>query len=89
MAEINLFNADIKFTYEYSKDTISFVDLKVISSNGKSITSLYSKPTHYHQYLHYGSYILNIVKALYCIAKLWELKKGVLTKWTVMNILWF
>ena len=44
MAEFNLFSDDIKFTYEYNKDTISFLDLKVISLNGKLITSLYSKP---------------------------------------------
>ena len=55
MAEFNLFSDDIKFTYEYNKDSISFLDLKVILSNGKLITSLYSKPTDCHQYLHYGS----------------------------------
>ena len=55
MAEFNLFSDDIKFTYEYNKDTISFLDLKVILSNGKLITSLYSEPTDCHQYLHYGS----------------------------------
>ena len=55
MAEFNLFSDEIKFTYEYNKDTISFSDLKVISSNGKLITSSYSKPTDRRQYLHYGS----------------------------------
>ena len=55
MAEFNLFSDDIKFTYEYNKDSISFLDLKVILSNGKLITSLYCKPTDCHQYLHYGS----------------------------------
>ena len=55
MTEFNLFSDDIKFTYEYNKDTISFLDLKVILSNGKLITSLYSKLTDCHQYLHYGS----------------------------------
>ena len=55
MTEFNLFSDDIKFTYEYNKDTISFVDLKVISSNGKLITSLYSKPNDCHQHLQYGS----------------------------------
>ena len=35
MAEFDLFSEDIKFPYEYNKDTISFSDLKVISSNGK------------------------------------------------------
>ena len=35
MAEFNLFSDDIQFTYEYNKDTISFLNLKVILSNGK------------------------------------------------------
>ena len=50
MTEFNLFSNDINFTYEYNKDTISFLDLKVISSNDKLITSLYSKHTGCHQY---------------------------------------
>ena len=54
MSEFNLFIDDIKFTYKYNKDTISFLDLKIISSNDKLITILYSKPTDCHQYLHYG-----------------------------------
>ena len=40
MTEFNLFTDDIKFTYKYNKDCISFLDLKVISSNGKLITNL-------------------------------------------------
>ena len=55
MTEFNLFSDDIKFNYEYNKDTISFFDLNIILSNGKLITSLCSKPTDCHQYLHYGS----------------------------------
>ena len=55
MAEFNLFSDDIKFTYEYYKDTISFLDLEVILSNGKLITTLYSKPTDCHEWFHYGS----------------------------------
>ena len=76
MAEINLFNDDIKFTYEYNKDTISFVDLKVISSNGKSITSLYSKPTHCHQYLQYGSYHPEHTKRSILYSQALRFKKG-------------
>ena len=34
---------------------MSFLDLKVISSNGKLMTSLYSKHVDCHQYLHYKS----------------------------------
>ena len=54
IAEFNLFSDDIKFTCEYNKDIISFLDLKVTSLNGKLITSLYSKLIDCHQYLPYG-----------------------------------
>ena len=53
MEDFNSFCDDIKFTYEFDKDSISFLDLKVIASNGKLATSLYSKPAGYYQYLHY------------------------------------
>ena len=55
MEDFNSFSDDIKFTYEFDKESIFFLDIKVISSNGKLITSLYSKPTDCHQYLHYKS----------------------------------
>ena len=56
MENFNSFSDDIKFTYEFDKERVSFLDLKVIPSNGKLIlTSLYSKLTDYHQYLHYKS----------------------------------
>ena len=55
MAEFDLFSDDIKFTYYYDKDTISFLDPKFILSNGKLITNLYCKSTDCPQYLHYGS----------------------------------
>ena len=55
MAEFKLFCVEIKFTYEYNNNTISFLDFKVISSNSKLITSHYSKPTDSHQYLQYQS----------------------------------
>ena len=45
MVKFNLFSDEIKFTYEYNKDNILFLDLKVILPNGKLITSLYSKTT--------------------------------------------
>ena len=39
------FNRDIKFTYEFDKESIHFLDLKHVSSNGIITISLYSKPT--------------------------------------------
>ena len=55
MEEFNSFCDGIKFTYESDKDSISFLDLKIIASNGKLTTRLYDKPANYHQYLHYKS----------------------------------
>ena len=53
MKDFNSFSDDIKFTFEFDKRSISFLDLKVFSSNGKLMTSLYSIPTDCHQYLLY------------------------------------
>ena len=55
MVNFNSFSFDIKFTYEFGKENMYFLDLNVISSNAKLMTSLYSKPTDCHQYLHYKS----------------------------------
>ena len=48
--DFNSFSHDIKD--QFNRD---FLDLKVISSNGKLMTSLYSKATDCDQYLHYKS----------------------------------
>ena len=55
MEDFNSFSNDIKFTYEFDKESMSFLDHKVISSNAKVTASLYSKPTDCHQYLYYKS----------------------------------
>ena len=55
MIELNNFNPNFKFTYEFSEASINFLDLNVKLSNGKLQTSLYVKPTDSHQYLHFQS----------------------------------
>ena len=55
MEDFNSVSHDIKFTYEFDKERISFLEVKVVSSNGDLMISLYSKPADYHQYLHYKS----------------------------------
>ena len=55
MMEFNNFNSNIKFTYEFSEESINFLDLNVKFSSGKLQTSLYVKPTDCHQYLHFES----------------------------------
>ena len=51
MEDFNSVSYDIKFTYEFDKENMPFLDLEVISSNDKLMTSLYSKPTDCHRYL--------------------------------------
>ena len=65
MAKNNLLSDDIKFTYEYNKDTIPFLDLKVTSSNfGKLITSLKGNLLTVIIIFTTGLFILNILKGL-------------------------
>jgi hypothetical protein len=43
------------YTYEYSHNRVNFLDVVVENACGNFITSLFSKPTDCHQYLHYDS----------------------------------
>ena len=52
LRSLNEFHTDIKFTYELSKESISFLDPKVGAENSKIITDLYLKPSDRYQYLH-------------------------------------
>ena len=52
MEDFNSFCDDIKFTYEFDKESTSFLDLKIIAYNGKVTTRLYDKPANCYQYLH-------------------------------------
>ena len=53
LTDLNNYNSQIKFTYEFNKEHISFLDLKVTLCDGKLTTDLHVKPTDRHQYLHY------------------------------------
>ena len=55
LEELNRCNSYLKFTYESSKTSIPFLDLKVRLSNGDLSTDLYIKTTDRHQLLHYTS----------------------------------
>ena len=52
LRSLNEFHTDIKFTYESSKESIAFLDLKVTVKNNKIIIDLYVNSTAHHQYLH-------------------------------------
>ena len=53
--KLNGFNQYIKFTYEYSVENISFLDLKMGLKDGKIATDLHGKPIDRHQYLNFSS----------------------------------
>ena len=55
LEEFNRFNPHLKFTHESSKESIQFLDLNVMLSNGKLSTDLYIKSTNRRQFLHYTS----------------------------------
>ena len=59
LTDLNNYNPSIKFTYEFNKELISFLDLKISFCDGKLTTDLPVKPTDRHQYLHYTSAHLN------------------------------
>ena len=51
----NNFTPNLRFTYEYSEKSISFLDLIITVSEQKLKTTLHIKSTDRHQYLHYAS----------------------------------
>ena len=53
--EINSFHPTIRFTAEWSKTSVSFLDTKVSIKGRRLVTDLYTKPTDTHQYLHHNS----------------------------------
>ena len=55
MTEFNNYHPNVKFTYETSKENITFLDLDVSLSGNKLTTDLHTKSTDKHQYLHYTS----------------------------------
>lgn len=55
LERLNAFHPSIKFTHECSRRKINFLDVSVQVENGQFVTSLYSKETDRHQYMHFDS----------------------------------
>ena len=55
LKDFNNYHPNIKFTHEFNKENITFLDLKVSLSGGQLSTDLHIKSTDKHQYLHYTS----------------------------------
>ena len=49
--KLNSFHPTIKFTAEYSKETINFLDVNIRLVEGELMTDLFVKPTDTHQFL--------------------------------------
>ena len=49
---INACHTTIKFTVEWSRESITFLDIKIIRYKIRLVTDLYTKPRETHQYLH-------------------------------------
>ena len=64
-----------KFTYEKSKEKISFLDEFIKIKEGKIITDLYCKPADSHQYLHYDSCHADHIKKSIIFSKTHRLKR--------------
>ena len=52
---LNCYHPTIKFTADYSREEIHFLDVSVRKTNKQLVTDLYIKPTDTHQYLHASS----------------------------------
>ena len=52
---LNQAHHSIKFTAEWSKETVSFLDVRVVKEGKEIITDLFTKPTDTHQLLHHSS----------------------------------
>ena len=51
LKELNKFHPTIKFTAEWSKERVNFLDVNVFLKNGELKTDLFVKPTDTHQFL--------------------------------------
>ena len=68
--QVNLFQPTIKFTAEYSKEEVNFLDLNIKLSDGKPKADFFVKPTDTHQFLDLTSSHLMTLKKKYLTAKL-------------------
>ena len=52
---LNCYHPTIKFTAEYSRAKINFLDVTIMKKGSQLVTDLYVKPTDTHQYIHASS----------------------------------
>ena len=52
---VNGYHPFIKYTWEWSTESLSYLDVMILVKDGRILTDVCSKPTDTYQYLHYGS----------------------------------
>ena len=67
---VNGYHPCIKYTWEWSTEMLSYLDVMILLKDRRILTDVCSKPTDTHQYLHYGScYPTHVMKGIfYCQA---------------------
>ena len=55
LERFNIFHPNLSFTWEYSREFINFLDVRVSVEDAEFKTDLYCKPTDCHQFLHFDS----------------------------------
>ena len=84
---LNSYHPTIKFTANYLREKISFLDVEVIKKGNQLVIDLFIKPTDTHQYLHASScHVFHPLKSIPCRQALtiWRfgLEKGnTVTSW--------
>ena len=77
---LNSFHPTIKFTMEFSKEQINFLDVNISQKEGALQTEPYCKPADTHQFLHFGSCHRYIYKKSILYGQAIRMKKFVLMK---------
>ena len=87
LEKLNVFHPNLCFTWEFSRESINFLDVQVsIDGNGFK-TDLYIKLTDCHQFLHFESSHPTHVKNLLCIVKRLEIN-GCVPQCLICRVTW-
>jgi hypothetical protein len=67
---LNTLNPNLKFTFEWSDESISYLDVKLVMEGGKLEPDRHVKPTNLQLFLHFSSNPTKSVLSPYYMAKL-------------------
>ena len=67
---INQYHDTIKFTWDWSRKTVNYLDVQIINNNGIIETDLYTNLTDKHQYLFHTSCRQRVLKKAFLMHRL-------------------